>query len=82
MLNTRAGTKVGLILPNPDETTFITQMTQVRATVLNWLRRHGKCKLIAVIPSSSKKEEVRCKKLGTPEQDQLEMEMGWLLKVK
>ena len=79
MLNARAGTKVGLILPNPDEATFITQMTQMRAKVLSRLRRHGKCRPIAVIPSSSKKEEVGYKKLGASEQDQLEVEMGWLL---
>ena len=58
MLNARTGSKVRLLLPNPDEATSITQMTEMRAKVMNRFRRNGKCSPIAVIQSFSKKEEI------------------------
>ena len=79
MLNARTGSKVRLLLPNSDEATFITHMTEMRAKVVNRFRRNGKCSPIAVIQSFSKKEEIGKEKLGASEQFKFEVKMEWLL---
>ena len=79
MLNARTGSKVRLLLPNPNEAVFITHVTEMRARVVNRFRWNGKCSPIAVIQSFSKKEEIGKEKLGASEQFKFEVKMMWLL---
>ena len=79
MLDARAGSKVRLLPPNPDEAIFITAVTGMGARVVNRFWWDGKCSPVAVVQSVHEKEEVGKEKLGTSEQFKFEVKMMWLL---